>query len=229
MHIGIEVLIGMYGGGAPSTFKRYSRHPAQAVGNESVGLLFYPFGDVSIRWSAVGRIVFEAAESRRVMRRCDDDAVREAALATAIVGENCVRDDRSRSVAIVSIDHHVDAIGRQHFQSAGKSGLRKRVRIDADVERSVDALLLAIEANRLRDCEDVRLVERVIERGAAMPGSSKHDALCGHRWIGLPRVIRGHQPGHVDQQRWVGRLACKWRNCHLLFPSLFSHLPSEES
>ena len=42
-HIGIEVLIGMYGGGAPSTLKRYSRHPAQAVGNERIGLSFYPF------------------------------------------------------------------------------------------------------------------------------------------------------------------------------------------
>ena len=172
--------MGMYGGGASSTFKRYSRHPAQPVGNKSVGMLFYPFGDVSVRGSAVGRIVFEAAESRRVMRWCDDDAIREAALATAIVGENCVRDDRGGSVTIVSIDHHLDAIRRQHLQSAGKSGLRKRVRIDADVERSVDALLLAVKANRLRDCENVRLIERVIERGAAMPGSSKHDPLCGY-------------------------------------------------
>src|SRR4029450_1437668 len=62
-HIGIEVLMGMYGGGAPSAFKRYSRHPAQAVGNKGVGLLFYPIGDVRIRWSTLGRIIFEAAES----------------------------------------------------------------------------------------------------------------------------------------------------------------------
>ena len=84
-HIGIEVLMGMRGGSASSTFKRYSRHPAQPVGNKSIGLLFYPFGDVSVRRSAAGRIVFEAAESWRVMRWCDDNAVREAALATAIV------------------------------------------------------------------------------------------------------------------------------------------------
>jgi hypothetical protein len=170
----------MYGGGAPSAFKRYSRHSAQVVGNEGVGLPFYPFGDVSIRWSTLGRIVFEAAESRRIMRRCDDDAVREAAFATAIVGENRVRDYRSRSVTLVSIDHHVDAIRCQHLQSAGKSGLRNRVRIDADVERPVNALLLAIKADRLRDCENVRLIEPVIERGAAMARSSKHDPLCGH-------------------------------------------------
>src|SRR4029453_15972524 len=110
----------------------------------------------------------------------DDDAIRETGLATAIVGENRVRDYRRGSVTIVSIDHDVDAIRCQHLQSAGKSGLRKRMRIDADVERPVNALLLAVEANRLRDCEDVRLIERVIERGAAVPGSSKHNALCGH-------------------------------------------------
>ncbi len=145
-----------------------------------VGLLFYPFRDVSISRSAARRIVFEAAESWRVMRWCDDDAIRETGLATAIVGENRVRDYRGRRVTLVSIDHHVDAIRCQHLQSAGKSGLRKRMRIDADVERSVDALLLTIEANRLRDRENVRLIERVIERGAAMPGSAEHDPLRGH-------------------------------------------------
>src|SRR4030095_16644065 len=80
----------MYGRGAPSTFKRDSRHPAQAVGNQVVGLSFYPFGDVSVRGSAMGRIVFEAAESWRVMRWCDEDPVRETGLASAIVGENRV-------------------------------------------------------------------------------------------------------------------------------------------
>src|SRR5262245_65659458 len=116
----------MYVGSASSAFKRYSRYSAQVVGNESVGLPFYPFGDVSVRRSAMGRIVFEAAESRRVMRRCDDDAVREAALATAIVGENRVRDDRGRSVSVVSIDQYVDAIGYQNLESACTAGLRKR-------------------------------------------------------------------------------------------------------
>src|SRR5262245_65585118 len=108
----------MYVGSASSAFKRYSRYSAQVVGNESVGLPFYPIGDVSVRRSALGRIVFEAAESRRIMRRCDDDAVREAPLATAIVAENRVRDYRSGSVTVISIDHHVDAIGCEHLQSA---------------------------------------------------------------------------------------------------------------
>src|SRR5262249_62155219 len=100
-------LMGVYVGSASSALKRYSQHSPQVVGNEGVGLPFYPIGDVSVRRSALGRIVFEAAESRRIMRRCDDDAVREAPLATAIVAENRVRDDRRRSGNLVSVGHPV--------------------------------------------------------------------------------------------------------------------------
>src|SRR5215813_12010969 len=148
------------------------------------------------------------------MRRCDDDTVRAPLLSTVVVSKNSVRDYRRRSVAIISIDHHLHAIRCQHLQGAGKCRLGKRVRIHAYVERSVNALLLAMEANRLRYCKNVRLIESSIERGAAMTGSSKRDALRGYCWIGSPRVIRGHQPRDINQQRWVGRLACKWRNWH---------------
>src|SRR5262245_49984261 len=110
-----------------------------------------------------------------------------------------MRDYRRRSVAIVCIDHDVDAVRCQHLQSTGKSGLRERVRIEADVQRSIDAVLLAIETNRLRDCENVRLIERVVERRASMSRSSKYDALRGNGWIRSSRVIRCHQPGHIDQ------------------------------
>ena len=133
--------------------------PAQAVGNEGVGLPFYPLGDVSVRGSAVGRIVFEAAESWRVMRWCDDDAVRESALATAIVVENRVRDYRGRSVTIVSIDHHVDAIRCQHLQSAGKSGLRERVGVLTHIERTVCSLGSPVVADGLSDGQNMSLVE----------------------------------------------------------------------
>src|SRR3989441_3415820 len=74
----------------------------QAVGNHGVRLLFDPFCDVSVRWSTSGWIVFEAAESRRIVRWRNDNAVREAARAAAIVRENGVRDYRGRSVAILT-------------------------------------------------------------------------------------------------------------------------------
>src|SRR5262245_13248429 len=100
------------------------------------------------------RIVFESAELRRVMRWRDDDAVRQAVFATAIVSEYCVRYYRRRCIAAISIDHYIDFIRCQHFQGACKSGLRKRVRIYSNVKWSIDALLLAVEANRLSDCEN---------------------------------------------------------------------------
>ena len=67
IHIRIEVLVRMYGRGVASTFEGYSRHPAQPVRNKGIRLLLYPFGDVSVGWSTMRRIVFEASESRRVM------------------------------------------------------------------------------------------------------------------------------------------------------------------
>ena len=112
----------MYSGGATSTFEWHSHHTAQALRNNGVRLLLYPFGDVSVRWSTVGRIVLKAAVARRVMRRRDDDAVGEATLAPAIVVKNRVRDYRRWSVAMVSIDHDVDAICCQYLEALAKAG-----------------------------------------------------------------------------------------------------------
>src|SRR5262249_61765651 len=63
-HIGAEVGMGMRGGGPPSLIKRDSHHPAQILGNEGVGLSFDPLRDMSVGGAALGRGVFEAAESR---------------------------------------------------------------------------------------------------------------------------------------------------------------------
>ena len=38
-------------------------------------------------------------------------------------------------------DHHLDAVGRQHLERAGERRLRQRVRVDAEKQRPVDALL----------------------------------------------------------------------------------------
>ena len=51
----------------------------EAVGDESIGLLLNPCCHVSVSGTAVRRVVFEAAESRRIVRRCDDYAIRKSA------------------------------------------------------------------------------------------------------------------------------------------------------
>src|SRR5260370_19370845 len=100
IHIGIEVLIRTYRRSASSTFKWYSRHPAQAGCDKGVRLLLYPFGDLSVCWSTVRRIVFEASESRRVFWPCDDDTVPESTLPTAIVVNNPASDYTSSTLAL---------------------------------------------------------------------------------------------------------------------------------
>jgi hypothetical protein len=70
---------------------------------------------------------------------------------------------------MANIDHDLDPAGRQHLQGAGKSGLGGRVSIHTDEQGPVDALPLAVPTNGLRDGEDVRLVEDVVQRQAAMP------------------------------------------------------------
>jgi len=51
------------------------------------------------------------------------------------------------------------------------------MRIDAEEERPVDALLAAIEADRLSDRKDVGFVERSGQRRAAMTGRAEGNLL----------------------------------------------------
>ena len=81
------------------------------------------------------------------------------------------------------------------------------MRIDAEEQRTVDLLLLAVQANRLADGQDVRFVERLVECGAAMPGGAERHPLRRHRRVGLSRVIGGDEFGDVDQHRGLRRLS----------------------
>lgn len=79
------------------------------------------------------------------------------------------------------------------------------MRIDAQKQRPVNALLFAIGANGLRDCQDVPLVEGAMERGAAMARGSEGYALFGDFRIGAVRKVCGNQPGNVHQVRFLRR------------------------
>src|SRR5688572_7352742 len=102
---------------------RHAEDPAQAVFDARISLPFYPPSHVCVRRSTVGRIVFETAERGRIMRRSDDDAVRQAVLAAAVIRQDRVRYHWRGRVTIVSIDHYFDAICREYLQSSGESGL----------------------------------------------------------------------------------------------------------
>ncbi len=101
------------------------------------------------------------------MRRGDDDAVGEAAAggAQAVGVDRAVGDQdregyrRGGRVAVPRIDPHLNACGRQdlHGRLLGRAG--QRVRVLADQERSVDALVAAVFDDRSRGGDDVGLVE----------------------------------------------------------------------
>ena len=71
----------------------------------------------------------------------------------------------SSSAAIM----HGDVVGGEHLERAAKRRLGQRVGVDADEQRSVDALAATVAADRLGDGEDVPFVEaagRTTSRGA---------------------------------------------------------------
>ncbi len=82
------------------------------------------------------------------------------------------------------------------------------MRIDAEKERAVDALLFAVEADRLRDREDMRLVEGELERRPSMARCAEGDALPGFRRIGTVEIAL-RQPGDIDELAAIKRFARK--------------------
>src|SRR6185312_9796762 len=97
--------------------------------------------------------------------------------AALVISEDRVRDYRRRRKTVLRVDHHLDAVGAKYFQRAAKRRLGQRVGVDADEQRPVDAGALPVLAQRLADGENVRLVEGVVERRAAMPRGAERDAL----------------------------------------------------
>ena len=138
------------------------------------------------------RVVLEAAVVGRVVRRRDDDAVGQP----ASCGRGCGRGSRARPPASACIRRRaaiidLDAVGGQHFERARERRLRQRVRVDAEEQRPVDALLAAVLADRLADREHVRFVEAAFERRAAVARGAEGDALRRQRRIGPPVVVGG--------------------------------------
>ena len=157
--------------------ERHALHSSIVSAQQFVGAILHPARHVGIGRAAVGRIVFEAAVLRRIVRRRDDDAIGETGFASAIVNEDGTRDDRRRRHAIVALDDRLDIFGGQNFQRGALRGRGQGVRVLAHVQRAVDAVAAAVIANGLRDGENVRLGECAVQRRAAMPAGAEADHL----------------------------------------------------
>src|SRR5262249_13126957 len=80
------------------------------------------------------------------------------------------------------------------------------MRVTADEQRPGDAVGGAVLDDGLGDGQNVSLVERAVERRAAVTRGAERHLLGGVVGIGLNRVIRGHQMGQIDKVFGLGRL-----------------------
>lgn len=73
------------------------------------------------------------------------------------------------------------------------------MRIHAEEEGACNAGAGAVFGHGLCDGENVILVERRLERRAAVTGRSERDALAGDSGIGLLRIVGGDEAGNVGE------------------------------
>ena len=139
------------------------------------------------------------------MRRGDDDAVGQSIAAAAIVDEDRVRDGRRRGVAVGGVHADVDAVRSQHPQRGLERGSGQGMRVAADEQRAVRPLARAIPADRLGRGGDVRLVERAVQRRAAMAGGPEGDPLGRIGRVGPDVVVGTNQAIDIHQFGRLGR------------------------
>ena len=137
--------------------------------------------------------------------------------APAVGADDRVRHRRGRRVAVAVVDQHGDVVGGQHLERGGPRRLGERVRVAADEERAVVALLAAVVADRLRRRGDVGVVERRPEAGPAVAAGAEGDLLVHVLGVRHPGVVGGDQVGDVDQVTGLGGLSgagCCVCGCH---------------
>ena len=177
-------------------------HAAASVGDELVGAVRDPARGVGVGRAAVRRVVLEAAVLRRVVRGRDHDAVGLAlrALRGVVVPlQDRVREGRGGHVVVELVGEHAHLVRHEHVERGGLRRRAERVRVGADEERAGDALRRAVLHDGLRDGEDVVLVERGVEGGAAVAGRAERHALLGDRDIRFLLVVGPDEGLHVDQ------------------------------
>ncbi len=197
--VGLEEIVLVHRRRPPGLRVGQALHGPQPLGQQAICLLLDPAGDVAVGRAAVRRIVLEAAVLRRIVRRRDDDAVGQSAAAPLVVDEDRLGQRRRRRVFAACRDQHLDAVGRQHLEGALEGGLRQRMGVAADEQRSVRAGLPAPVADRLADCQHMGLVEAPRKGRAAMARGAESHALRCHGGIGREGAVGVEQLAGVDE------------------------------
>ena len=137
-HVGVDEVVFLRGRAAARPFERPSRDAVEAGTQQRIRPVLDPAGDRSICRPSVRRVVFEAAVFGWVVRRCNDDAVRQTAGAPAVVTEDGVRDHGRWREAVLLRSHDQHAVRGEHLQRGLERRLRQGMRIDGDEQGAVD-------------------------------------------------------------------------------------------
>ena len=188
------------------------------IAEQLVGAVCDGVGDVSRSRAAGDRIVLEATIGRRVVRRGHDDAVGQTfagetlrAVRCAVMGQDGLGHNRSRSEVVSGVDAHGHAVGDEHFDGGLPSRLGQGVGVAADIQRAGHASLLAIFGDGLGDGHDVGLVERGLQGRATMSGGAEGDTLLGNVGVGDDVIVLADDLVDIDQICWGGghsRIVC---------------------
>ena len=119
--------------------------------------------------------------------------------------------------ARVGVDKHRHPIGDEHLERGDHSRLGQGVGVAADEDGAADGVSAAVIHDGLRGGQDVRLVERVVQRGPAVPGGAEADLLVRVLRVDVARVISRDQRGDVDQVSGLGELTSAFV-CHVRAP-----------
>src|ERR1019366_1340120 len=88
------------------------------------------------------------------------------------------------------------------------------MRVHAEKQRTIDLLLLPVQANGLTDGQDMPFIESSLEGRAAMPRRAERNPLFRNRGVRRLGIIGRDKPGHVHQHGWFSRLSRKWAHVH---------------
>ncbi|SLT11864.1 Uncharacterised protein [Klebsiella pneumoniae] len=193
----------------------------QTRGQQFVSAILYHFGDVGIRRAAVRRVVLNTAIFRRVMRRRDHDAVCQRTT-FFVVHQDGIGNGRRRGETVVFLHDNINAVGRQHFQYGNKGRFGERVGIFTHVAGTGNPVPGAVFRNRLRDRQNMLLIEVMAPCTATMArGTKLHRMLRVARFRPQYVVLRG-QLSDVNQITLLCRLPCAFTVRHfslLSYPS----------
>ena len=118
-----------------------------------------------------------------------------------------MRDGGRRRVAVPVVDEHLDAVADEHLERRPPGRFGETVGVAADEERTVEPLVRAVVADGLCRGEDVVLVERRPQAGAAVTGGAEGDLLVGVLDVRVAVVVGAHEGIDVDEVLGQGDLS----------------------